>query len=389
MHSIATLVPSVSRNQSAVLDLMLERLDPPRKIRRYLKSLYNRSEITKRHSILDDFEAFHFSDPTPSTAVRNRIFADTAREISLQLTRDCVHSTPAFEPRDITHIITVSCTGSHNPGPECHVIEKLNLNPDIQRFNIGFMGCHAAFPAMRLAHHICASDPAAVVLILCIELCTLHAQITHDPNTLRANAIFADGAAAAIVSSAQTAPDRPALELNHFASSLIPGTADEMTWTIGDTGFDMKLSAKLPDILARNLEKAIAPVFAANLLSVADIDHWAVHPASRAVLDKVERSLRLQNRLTESRSVLSRCGNMASPTILFILQEILHKPAPGLRPMVFAMAFGPGLTVESAIMTKIPVQKDFKTDPALVKTGTKHFNTPDNRILTETSSREH
>lgn len=235
------------------------------------------------------------------------------------------------------------------------------------------MGCYAAFPALRMAKAFCEANPQANVLVICAELCTLHMHSSSDPDAIIANSVFADGAAAALVSARSPVAGRTALELNHFETTLTPvgiGEA-EMAWTVGDQGFDMVLSTYVPSIIESHIVGALAPLLSHSSTPTnpvqtheqtpqqtpqqthgEQVQHWAIHPGGRSILDKVQSSLSLSDaQLRPSREVLRLYGNMSSVTILFILADLLHTVSEGER--VCAMAFGPGLTVESGLMTRV------------------------------------
>ena len=252
----------------------------------------------------------------------------------------------------ITHVITVSCTGFFNPGPDYEIIKQLNLPRNVQRFNIGFMGCHGVFPALRLAHTICLAEPHAIVLIVAVELCTLHAQLKEDLDSILGGAIFSDGGASAIISATAPVPGQNVFELEHFESTLIPDSEAAMAWTIGNTGFEMTLSQYVSKIIECNIAGILGSILDRRGGSISDIRHWAVHPGGKSILDRIGASLGLDGCLEESRDVLRQYGNMSSPTILFVLDEILAKPREKSRESVLAMAFGPGLTVEMCFMSK-------------------------------------
>ena len=226
-------------------------------------------------------------------------------------------------PDEVTHVITVSCTGMFAPGPDFRLVKDLGLPTDVERFHIGFMGCAAALPGLRAAAHICAAQPDAVVLVAAAELCTLHIRSSEDPQQIVAASVFADGAAAAIV-SARPRKDGPRLELERFGTVLTSEGESDMVWTIGDQGFDMVLTAEVPRIIGREIREAVG-----SFLGADAPDAWAVHPGGRSVLDRVESGLSLDPAALEpSRSVLRRQGNMSSATILFILRELLHDDTP-------------------------------------------------------------
>jgi predicted naringenin-chalcone synthase len=251
----------------------------------------------------------------------------------------------------------VSCTGFFAPGPDQLLVDRLGLDPQVERFHLGFMGCHAAFPALRAARAFCAARPDAVVLVACVELCSLHLQPPTDHDRILAASLFADGAAAAVVTAAPPRPGRAALRLDALHTELIGSGSEDMTWTIGDAGFEMVLSSYVPRLLGERIEKVVAPVFDADPALAgrpfAEVPRWAVHPGGRSILDKVQQALALRDdQLVPSRDVLRRHGNMSSATVLFVLRDILTG-APSEEPdeRVCALAFGPGLTVETALLT--------------------------------------
>jgi predicted naringenin-chalcone synthase len=254
-------------------------------------------------------------------------------------------------------VVTASCTGFCNPGPDYHIINELGLSHATQRYNLGFMGCYAAFPALRMAKQFCEADPAAVVLVMCLELCTLHLQINGGEDSMLANSLFADGAAAAIVSARAPQENQSCFQLGSFHSSLILSGKEDMAWSIGELGFDIALSSYVPKIIGANIRDAVRPVLARGELELEDITTWAVHPGGKAIVDKVAESLALnQDQVAASRKVLRQYGNMSSATILFVLQEILQQQERTHHEEVCAMAFGPGLTVEMCLLNRTPVR---------------------------------
>ena len=245
----------------------------------------------------------------------------------------------AAERRSITHVLVTSCTGLYAPGLDFEIIRHLGLSPSVERTTVGFMGCYAAVNALKLARHIIRSEPDAHVLTLNLELCTLHLQETQDLEQVLSFLVFADGAAASLLSA-----DPVGLALTSFRSVLIPDTGHLITWNIRSSGFDMLLSGQVPGELARALSSGSADLTAP--LSPTQIDLWAIHPGGRSVLDAVERALDLPSTaLAASRQVLECFGNMSSATVMFVLQRLMETAHPGQQGC--GMAFGPGLTAET------------------------------------------
>jgi predicted naringenin-chalcone synthase len=247
-------------------------------------------------------------------------------------------------PAEITHLVTVSCTGFAAPGFDIALVNELGLPPTLQRTHVGFMGCHGALNGLRVANAFATADPAARVLVCSVELCSLHYHYGWDPPKVVANALFADGSGA-LVGAAAGPPG--AWRLTASGSCLVPEAADAMTWTIGDHGFGMTLSKRIPEVIGARLRPWLDDWLAARGHSVAGIKSWAVHPGGPKILDAVAATLRLPaDAVWASREVLAEYGNMSSATVLFILQRLRERGAAG--PCV-ALGFGPGLNVEVAL----------------------------------------
>ncbi|HYF07560.1 MAG TPA: type III polyketide synthase [Acetobacteraceae bacterium] len=245
----------------------------------------------------------------------------------------------AEEAPRITHLILATCTGFAAPGLDHWIIQRYGIPGGVERSIVGFMGCQAAINAMKLAWHVVRSDPAARVLVVCLELCTLHLQETSAIEQLLSFHIFADGCAAALVTS-----DPVGLQVEAFRSALVPQASDQITWRIGDDGFDMTLSGMVPFTLAHELPALTEQIL--NGWEAASVDLWAVHPGGRSILDAVAHGLDLpQGALADSRAVLRDHGNMSSATVMFVLRAMMERAVPGQRGC--AMAFGPGLSAET------------------------------------------
>jgi predicted naringenin-chalcone synthase len=365
LQHIETLVPANAYTQDFAGARMEAWLDGDKQ-RRLAHRVYRNSGIETRYSVLGDF-APGATDTLftmggdgkpiePGTRARNERFAQEARRLSVQVARGALDRCPGVTPADVTHVITTTCTGFTNPGPDYYIVREAGLRPSTQRYALGFMGCYAALPALRMATQFCQADPAAVVLVVCIELCTLHLHFEDGVDSLLANAIFADGLAAAVVSAREPPAGRTACRLDGFASSLIPAGERDMAWRVGDKGFEIKLSTYVPDIIGANIRAFVEPTLAASGCRLQDVYRWAIHPGGKAILDKVQGELKLApEQVQAARDVLRRYGNMSSATVLFVLQAVLAaEPASAPGGRVCALAFGPGLTVEAALLSLLP-----------------------------------
>jgi len=358
LGSIGTALPEHRLTQSDAVELQASfcRLDD--KQARTLRALYRRSGIDTRHSVLfrssegqlDARQSFYpravdEDDRGPTTAARMAEYEIRAPELALAAARSALEQADA-EASEITHLVTVSCTGFVSPGVDAVLIERLGLPKSVERTNVGFMGCHGALNGLRVARSFVESDPSAVPLLCAVELCTLHFAYGWDPEMLVANALFADGAAALVGRGNPSSEDD--WRVAATGTLLMDGSTDAMTWRVADHGFRMTLAASVPHLVAEHLRPWIATWLAQHGMGIEDIETWAVHPGGPRILGAVEAALELEPEANAvARGLLSECGNMSSPTILFILDRL---KSGGAHPPCVALAFGPGLVVEATLL---------------------------------------
>ena len=305
---------------------------------RLFTRMEERSGIEHRWSVLEDADArlepgsFYARDAAPSTAERMGIYADAAPALALEAIGK-LGPLPS-----ITHLVVASCTGFVAPGIDQLIARKLDLDAGVERVMIGFMGCYAGSVALRTARHIVRSEPEAQVLLVTVELCTLHLQRESSIEPLLAMAQFGDGAAATLVSASGEG-----LELGQGLSVALEKSDGLITWQIGDTGFAMVLSGEVPARISAALSDPNLVETITDGRPTEEVDAWAVHAGGRSILDAVERALELApEKLAPSREVLRANGNVSSATLLFVLEKLMRqRPANGV-----ALAFGPGLAVE-------------------------------------------
>lgn len=325
----------------------------------WLPTMYVRTGIDERRIVLgadvrDDVlhGTCHSSSPFlptgavddcgPTTAERMEHYRAAAGPLALEAARRALADSEV-DAGELTHLVTVSCTGFHAPGVDWELIDGLGLSPAIARTNVGYMGCHGALNGLRVAAAFAAADPSARVLLCAVELCSLHYHYGWEPQKMVANAIFGDGAAALIGGRATTS------DWQHCASEscVFPSSRDAMSWSVGDHGFEMTLSRKVPELIQRNLRPWLTAWLARHELTLDAVGSWAIHPGGPKILDAVESALDLPPEATvAAREVFASQGNMSSPTVLFIL-DLLRRTGAA-RPCV-ALGFGPGLAVEAAL----------------------------------------
>jgi predicted naringenin-chalcone synthase len=355
--SIGTANPPTRIAQAQISTFMAKALGMNAVEERRLRMIYRATAIDFRHSVIDDYNKFtdfsffpnhEFLEPFPTTAQRMRLYEQYAVNLALQSCNNCLKN-KNIVPK-ITHLITVSCTGMYAPGLDIELIEKLGLSPHTQRIAINFMGCYAAFNALKVADAICRANPISKVLIVDVELCTIHFQKENTEDHLLANAIFADGAATLLVESQHD--ESKAIGLEAFHCDLATEGKNDMAWFVRDFGFEMRLSSYVPNLLESKMKDLTDRLLQKINLNFDEIDVFAIHPGGRKILETVEKCLKIsveQNKYAYE--ILRNFGNMSSVTILFVLKNIWDNyPSAKKESHILSMAFGPGLTVESALM---------------------------------------
>ncbi|EKB50776.1 type III polyketide synthase [Cecembia lonarensis] len=352
--SIGTANPGEAIPQMMISDFMKIAHGLEERDSRVLNFVYKQSGIKQRYSVLDDFrydnpENFVFFpknkmlNPFPGTKQRMQVFQFSALNLAKNAILECLKNGLVY-PNEITHLILVSCTGMFAPGLELKIIHEMGFNANIERYSIHFMGCYAAFNGLKLADKICSSTPKAKVLVVSVELCTIHFQKEYTEDNLLANAIFGDGAAAALVTR-----ESEGLQIKKYDSQLFKNGEEDMAWSIGDFGFEMRLSKYVPDLLFQGLHQIQNHL--ENVFQLSEIRNFAIHPGGKQILQKVEEAFGIHTENNRfSHDILENCGNMSSASILFVLKKWLE--ADERSGPLLAMGFGPGLTLETMLLEK-------------------------------------
>lgn len=358
--AIGTANPCYQHKQTIIGERVTQLLNLCPSKRRLLRSIYKSTGIENRYSVLpntsETVEQFTFTTTKqdtayPSTATRMSIYRQNALHLALAAIENCLANKDDFDKKQITHLITVSCTGMYAPGIDIEIIQQLNLNTDVKRTMINFMGCYAAFNGIKTADAFCRAEPDAKVLVVCVELCTIHLQYKDDLDNLFANAIFADGAACILIEGKPI--QTKYLGLEHFHCDLLPQSNKEMAWHIGDYGFDMVLTSYVPEIIKSGINDFVYKLLTSSQLKPETIDIFAIHPGGMKILEACEEALNIPKEKNKyAYETLRDFGNMSSATILFVLKKIWEdlKPQCDNHKTIFSCAFGPGLTLESMLL---------------------------------------
>lgn len=355
--SIGTAVPEYGTEQSAILSFMKDAYSDEVASRK-LNVLFKHSGISTRYSTIPDFDktklSHVFFNGTPSTStVENRlnVFKEKAVPLAIAAIKNSFKKiNTTISDFEITHLITVSCTGLYAPGIDAELIEQLNLPNDIFHVSVNFLGCNAAFHALKIADLISRTDNKAKVLIVCVELCTLHFQPKNNHDNLLSNTIFGDGAAAVIITSDnhENHGKDNNLVIDGFYSLLLPKGKDLMGWNITPINFEMILDAKIPDFIGDEINSIVLKASKKLNIDPKAINKWAIHPGGKKILDTIKKELKLNDDLKYSYKILDEYGNMSSPTILFVLNELMEAEQ-NKNDSVFSIGFGPGLSIETAL----------------------------------------
>jgi len=354
--AIETSVPEYSHSQKEFSEFYSNSTTDEEN-KRKIKIISSKTGIENRYSVLKDYslspEEFEFYSkdvsllPEPTLTKRMDIFKEEAIKLSLK----AVYKIPRFEKvkSSITHLITVTCTGLFAPGLDIQLVNELQLSPSINRSSINFMGCNAAILALKQADAICNGNANAMVLIVCTELCSIHFQKDYTDDYIISNQLFGDGCAAVLVTAD---PIEIALEvlikINDFHSLLVHKGYNDMAWQLSETGFKMNLTSYVSDLINGNIKSMLNEV---NVQTEA-IDLWAIHPGGKKIIDGFCDALELdRNKLAASYDVLRKYGNMSSPTVLFVLKQVLESNQHIQKGRsIFTAAFGPGLSIETVTL---------------------------------------
>jgi predicted naringenin-chalcone synthase len=354
--SIGTAVPAYQHKQEDILQFMQLVYAMNETDKRKLKFLYHQSGIKQRYSVISDYSKpvneWKFYphtenlEPFPSLEQRMNWFNKHAAPLSVDAIRDCIGN--RIHANEITHLITVSCTGMSAPGLDLQVMELMDLTKNINRTSVNFMGCYAAIHALKMANSICNSEPNAKVLIVCTELCTLHFQREGTVDNITSSMLFGDGSAAVLVTHDSNI--QKGLVIKDFYSEIISKGKKDMAWELSSSGFLMTLSGYIPELIEEDFESLVNRSLQKAAIKKEAVHHWCIHPGGKRILEAIHKSLHFTNgQLSESYKVLNDYGNMSSPTILFVLKEIMQHIDLHKTQNIFGAAFGPGLTMETFV----------------------------------------
>lgn len=358
--SISTALPAHRHQQTDILSFMQNVYALNEVDKRKLKFLYHQSGINSRYSVIPDYSLHPGEwvfypptenlDPFPDLELRMKWYEKTAPKLSIIAIEKCIDQ--KLYKEEVTHLITVSCTGMSAPGLDLQIMETMGLPLNIFRTSVNFMGCYAAIHALKLADAFCRSDKKAKVLVVCTELCTLHFQKENTMDNLASSLLFGDGSAAVLV--VHDEDPLSGLTIKNFYSEVAFRGKDHMSWQLSSKGFLMSLSGYVPDLIEQDFDRLLSNALENAQYRREDISHWCIHPGGKRILSSISKSAGIKAEdLASSYKVLNDYGNMSSPTILFVLKEIMDSFDKDnlMNVNIFGAAFGPGLTMETFLLS--------------------------------------
>lgn len=356
--ALATHTPPYGYPQEVIANKMIEILSLTDEPANHLRKMYANSAIGYRYSVTDDlmnekperpFWGKDYPKNLPGMRQRNDFYKNSAPQLAHAVCSKAIQSW-GRESTDITHVISVSCTGVLAPGLEFRLIESLALNRSVQRLGINFMGCFGAFKGLQVAAAFARENPTHRILLVCTELCSLHLQASHDLHSMLANSLFSDGMASVVVGSQAQEHETPLFSIQQQKSFALDDSLDKMTWEAGDQGFFMHLSPYVPALIKRHIHTFILPLLE-GFTEISACD-WAIHPGGKSILQAVERGLKLDQAQTKAAwETLWNYGNMSSATFLFVLERLCTQRTDKL--WTAGLGFGPGLSMEGILLRKM------------------------------------
>ncbi|MNH91218.1 Alpha-pyrone synthesis polyketide synthase-like Pks18 [compost metagenome] len=357
---IGTALPVHSIAQSDIAELIAFSLQDSPDLARFAKRIFRSCGVETRYTC----ESGYLGSPEecrylptgdkskiPTTEERMNTYKREALPLGMEAAKKALNEARK-SPDNITHLITVSCTGQYLPGLDVMLIGQLGLSPRVNRLPLIFQGCAAGLKAIQMARDVVLGSPGSQVLVVCVELCSLHFQPAKEREALFAASFFGDGAAACVIGSPHQ-HHKHYLDLGRGYSVLLPDSTEDMTWEVGNTGYDLYLSPRIPKLLGMHLETEITALLGGDKLP----ELWAIHPGGRGIVDSVQEVMNLTGDHTKySREILRTVGNISSVTIIFVLNVMRQemKSMDQDREEGIAMAFGPGLTAELMRFTYMP-----------------------------------
>jgi alkylresorcinol/alkylpyrone synthase len=340
--SVGVAVPPFSLSQLESGENLLERYKSKLSSRSLtlMKKIFAHPSIRKRHFAIEDRESF-FREDADGRIAR---FTRWSIELSAQAILDALAKAGSTTD-DVSALVVNTCTGYICPGISTYLVERLNLSRQIQVYDLVGGGCGGAIPNLQVAESLLRKAEEKVIVCTSVEICSATFQMEDDLSLIVSNALFGDGAAAAVIGS------RPrGLELISSASRHVPEKRDAIRYIHKNGQLYNQLATNLPHLVKKAVALVVADVLAPHSLEVKDIKHWAIHAGGEKILNTLREEIGLSEaQLRATRDILSGYGNMSSPTVWFVLQELMERGIEAGEWCII-VAFGAGLSAHAFLL---------------------------------------
>lgn len=341
--TVATANPSLHVTQDESLAFILKHIPMKSATRTLYEKVFQNKSIERRSFGLETLEAVLEKD---YESINTR-FQRAATNLSSQSLTQALENS-SLQTQDLDYLVTATCTGYLCPGLSSYIIEKLDLKPTVHHADLAGMGCGAAIPALKSALNFVRAHPGARAAVVCTEICSAAMYADDAPDLVISNGIFADGSAAAIVSSADSDP--AALTVIDVKSLIQPAWRESLRFRTKNGYLRNVLSKEVPMQAAAAVSNITQTLLAENNLNKNDVRHWLVHSGGEKILGAIAEEINLNGELDPSRTILREHGNMSSPTVLYVLEHVLKTKKPKSGEWGVLASFGAGFSAHAALL---------------------------------------
>jgi len=342
--SIAKKLPKYVKETKEIIPFVKQWMqDQESRFQRKVLKIFEGAGVDKRYSIMDAEEVFL----NTSFEEKNNIYIKEVTKLAEQSLLKSLKKAK-LQPTDIDYIITVSCTGIMIPSMDAYLINSLQMRQDIIRLPVTEMGCVAGISGIIYAKNFLKSNPNKRAAIISVEASTATFQMQdYSMANIVSAAIFGDGAASVILSSCKEDKGPVIIDesMYHFYNSI-----DIMGFKLVNTGLQMILDKKVPEIISNHFPKIIHPFLERNNLKIEDINHLIFHPGGKKIVHTVEGIFRTYGKnIDDTKEVLKLYGNMSSATVLYVLERFMDGDRKeGEKGLM--LSFGPGFSAQRILL---------------------------------------
>lgn len=341
--SFACVVPPFSADQKSSAELVREHFAPKLNARSLglIRATFSHPGIRKRHFAVDN--PARIMDESPDQKIAR--FTEKSIELAAEAVTNALDKA-GVNVRDVTGLVVNTCTGYICPGISTYLMERLGFSRSLRVYDLVGSGCGGSIPNLQVAESLLRTH-GGVVVSVAVEICSSVFQMGNELSLILSNALFGDGAAAAVL-----VPGPTGFELVASAGRYVPEQRDSIRFVHKQGALHNQLSTKLPDLVKKAAAEAVADLLSSQGLQTADIRHWALHTGGEKIINAVRDEIGLhEDQLRATRAILAEYGNMSSPTVWFVLEELLRNGISAGEWCVM-VAYGAGLSAHACLLRK-------------------------------------